>query len=208
MDIKEFVKAELKSDHSGHDFEHALRVADLALLIAKDEGGDLKVIEAASLLHDCVDSKLFPNNEDEQMKKVISLLIDNGYEEEQIEMIEDIISKMSWHLHKDKEEPFPYIEGNVVRDADRLEALGAIGIIRAIEYGNNHLRPFYNEQDLERRRTGKTIVDNQTTLSHFYGKLLLLEEHFATKKGKELAHQRNEYLKGFIKEFYIEIETK
>lgn len=205
MEIQEFVKREVGEDRSGHGYLHAERVARLAAKIQEKEGGDPRLIQAAALLHDCADSKLFPGQEKEQLKKIQGVLGDNGYSAAEIDKILDIISHLSWHLQKEDEKPFPYSEGNIVRDADRLEALGAIGIIRAISYGVKEGRPFYDEEDLKRITLGIEVKDNPTTLSHFYDKLLRLQEHFATPTGKALAQERTAFLKSFLQEFYQEI---
>lgn len=201
--IEEFVASTLKDDHSGHGYLHAKRVASLANKISQKEGGSLRIILPSALLHDCLDSKLFAD-EKAQKDKIIACLQENKYSQPEIDKIIDIITHLSWHLSKEKEQPFPYIEGNIVRDADRLEALGAIGLVRTIEYGASRQRDFYNEEDMKRRE-GKIVKDNPTTLSHFYDKLLLLESHFTTKTGQEMAKKRTDFLRSFLDEFYKEI---
>lgn len=201
--IEEFTKRTLVSDTSGHGFFHASRVVSLAKKISQKEGGSLRIIVPSALLHDCLDSKLFAD-EEAQKKKIIICLQENKYSPTEIEKIMDIITHLSWHLAKEKEKPFPYIEGNIVRDADRLEALGAVGIVRTIEYGSSKGRPFYNEMDLKREE-GQEVKANPTTLSHFYDKLLLLEPHFVTETGKAMAKERTDFIRSFLAEFYREI---
>lgn len=202
MNIQEFVKRELGSDNSGHSYLHATRVASLAKMINRKEGGDARIIEAASFLHDCMDSKLF-SDIPSQKEKIISVLKTNGYSASSIKTIMDIIEHLSWHIAKREEKPFPYKEGNIVRDADRLEALGAIGILRATEYGASRKRAFYEEEDLKRAKQGLEPISN-TTLAHFYEKLLLLEPYFITTEGKRLAKERTDFIRLFLKEFYKE----
>jgi uncharacterized protein len=201
-DLLSFVEQEIGSDRSGHDPTHAKRVLSLAKQIAAKEGGNLRLIEAAALLHDTIDSKLFSNPQG-QIDKVTSFLKANGYRDEEIQAILAIITTMSWHLHNDK--PVS-LEAAIVTDADRLEALGAVGIIRCIEYGSVHGRPFYEEKNLKRDSSGVHFAQtSETDLSHFYDKLLKLGEHFYTPTGKKMAEQRIAFLQSFLTEFYNEV---
>lgn len=202
MDIESFVQQELAFDHSGHGFQHAKRVALSAQKIQRKEGGDLRLIEAASLLHDCADSKLFKDPKAQQ-KKIEACLLANGFSENETKQVLTIIGSMSWHLHEEKGLSK---EGQIVSDADKLEALGAIGIIRTIEYGASRGREFYEEKNLV--RSGEAVSFGQpseTTLSHFYEKLLLMLPSFQTKTGQQEARRRLDYLKGFLDEFYSEL---
>ena len=205
MDLISFVKTELAFDHSGHDFAHAERVYQNALSIQKEEGGNLKIISAAALLHDTVDSKLFPNPLPQQ-EKIRALLNENSYSDGEMQEIFKIITTMSWHL-KDHLQEEPSLEQKIVTDADRLEALGAIGIIRCIEYGTTRNRPFYERKNLKKDEEGHWSFgeESETDLSHFYVKLLKLEASFYTAAGKKEAHRRSEFLRAFLEEFYSEL---
>jgi uncharacterized protein len=202
MDLPSFVRQEIGSDRSGHDFSHAKRVLTLARQIASKEGGNLRIIEAAALLHDTVDSKLFIDTQ-KQATKVRDILTQNAYSPSESQAVLQIITTMSWHLHT---EGSLSLEQKIVTDADRLEALGAIGIIRCIEYGSAHGRVFYEEKNIV-RQDGKASFgeSSETDLSHFYDKLLKLGDHFYTATGKEMAEKRIAFLKEFLAEFYEEI---
>lgn len=205
MDLLSFVKTELANDLSGHSFSHAERVAMNAKALEKEEGGNPRIIEAAAYLHDCVDSKLFPDPQ-KQVEKVSSFLKENGYSDGEMQEIMKIITTMSWHLKNALPKEISR-EQKIVTDADRLEALGAIGIIRCIEYGTSRGRKFYDEKNIRHAENGEIVYgeDSDTDLSHFYQKLLKLEDSFYTPSGKKEAHRRSEFLRAFLKEFYSEL---
>lgn len=202
--ISDFVSNHLKDDRGGHGFEHAQRVERTALFLAKQEGGDPRIIKAAALLHDCMDSKLGTETT-ERKKEIEDFLRSNGYSEKEKEAILDIIENISWH--KGTQEAT--LEGKIVQDADRLEALGAIGLVRTIEYGSSKGRPFYEAKNLE-DVDGEFVFkeSTETTLSHFYDKLLRLENTMNTKTAKKMAHERTEFLRSFLAEFYSELSLK
>jgi uncharacterized protein len=205
MDIETFLRSQVGGDVSGHGVDHALRVQSNARSIFVEEGGSWRIISAASLLHDCVDEKLFPSPA-EELRKVDACLLDNGYSDNERSVIKAIITTMSWHK-RDALANEPSLEQKIVTDADRLEALGAIGIIRTIEFGASRGRPFYDETNLKKETDGTTFSKpSNSTLSHFYEKLLLLEDGFYTKTGKEMAHSRSSFLRAFLREFYREID--
>ncbi len=200
--LETFVHDTLAFDESGHGYDHAVRVRDLARKIAREEGGNLRIIEAASLVHDTIDSKLFSNTE-ERISLLKVALQQAEYSSEEIQSVITIITHLSWHLHDTSEKT---IEAKIVSDADRLEALGAIGLIRTIEFGASHHRKFYEEKNL--LRDGKSVSfaqSSETTLSHFYDKLLKLGDSFYTLTGQKLAEERIAFLKTFLDEFYREI---
>lgn len=204
--IIEFVKEELANDLSGHNFKHIERVYNNALLLIKHEGGNKKIILTSCLLHDLVDDKLFDNIE-QQKQKIINMLKENNYNLPEIEQILNIISSISFH-HGNIDECND-LNLEIVRDADRLDALGAIGIIRCIEYGNNLRRPFYEDDNLlindEKIEFNKTT---NTSLSHFYDKLLKLKDYMHTYTAKQIALRRTAFLEIFLDEFYQELKNK
>jgi uncharacterized protein len=201
--LEEFVQKTLAFDHSGHGYAHACRVKDLALSFQKKEGGDPRIIAAAALTHDTIDSKLFVDQE-RQITLLKEALASTGYSPKESEEILTIITHLSWHLHDQSEKS---LEAKIVSDADRLEALGAIGLIRTIEYGASRGREFYSLENLK-KIDGKTQFDHstETTLSHFYDKLLTLEGTFFTLAAEKEAHKRSEFLKAFLAEFYRELD--
>jgi uncharacterized protein len=202
-ELEDYVKETLRFDHSGHGYDHALRVRSLARKIQKAEGGNLRIIESAALVHDTIDSKLFAEPE-LQIGKLKDELKKLHYSESDIDAIITIISHLSWHLHDGSEKT---LEAKIVSDADRLEALGAIGLVRTVEYGASHGRSFYEDANLK-KENGRTVFNEstETTLSHFYDKLLKLEGTFQTATGEKLAHERAEFLRAFLAEFYRELD--
>ncbi len=199
--IIKFVKNELLNDHSGHDYKHIERVVSNAYKIIKYEGGNEKIIITSCYLHDIVDNKLFLDI-DTQINKIKELLIKQKYNEDEILEIIDIITSISYSKNKD----LKTLNAMIVRDADRLDAIGAIGIIRTIEYGNNKLRPFYEEDNIKKENNKYTFnISTETTLSHFYDKLLKLYDLFHTETAKEMGKRRTQFLKQFLEEFYSEL---
>lgn len=201
--IIEFVKKELAFDNSGHNFQHIERVVKNALYLIKHEGGNERIIVTACYLHDIIDHKLF-DNIDSQKDKIVKLLIDNHYLPTEIEEIIEIIESVSFSKGNINECNNLNLE--IVRDADRLDALGAIGIIRTIEYGNSKNRLFYEEENLNRNENNIIFKDStNTSLSHFYDKLLRLKDLMHTFTAKKLAEKRHQFMLLFLEEFYSEI---
>ena len=184
--LEEFVLAELSKDCSGHNHQHAHRVVSNALQILKEENGDYVVVVTASILHDVIDHKLFEDTS-AQLQKVKVLMQNISFS-------------------GGKSAGLKSLNAQIVCDADRLDALGAIGIIRTIEYGASKGRPFYNEENLKCGRQGVLQEDlPNTSLSHFYEKLLKLEGLMFTRFGKELAKQRTQFMFQFLQQFYDEL---
>ncbi|WP_349305562.1 HD domain-containing protein [Bacillus sp. FJAT-49736] len=201
---EEFVRKEMGEDSTGHDWYHVDRVRNLSLYIAKCEGkGDLFIIEMASLLHDIADDKLnvtslAGSNKLHQFLNTLSL--PSTLEAE----IVDIIEKISF---KGGNEAFLHtFEQMAVRDADRLDAIGSIGIARAFAYGGKKGQLMYDpaiqvreNMTLDDYRNGKS-----STIHHFYEKLLLLKDKMLTNTGKQIALERHQYLEAFLQQFYKE----
>lgn len=201
--IINFVKLELQHDNSGHGLQHALRVYSNAKKINENEMGDEKIVLTAALLHDIVDKKLFLNF-DERIDYVKHFLNNNNYSPEEIDEIIYIISNISWNDGKNVE--LNSLNAKIVRDADRLDAIGAVGIIRTIEYGNSKQRNFYDNDNIV-YNNGKYEFGQITnsTLSHFYEKLLLLKDKLHTKTAMDMAEERHKFMLLFLNEFYNEI---
>jgi uncharacterized protein len=177
-------------DASGHDFDHTLRVFHMATRLAQEEGADLQTVQLAALLHDVDDRKLSPETYEGKLRAV-AFLQENGVGKEQIEMITDIISRISFSAHM---APPESIEGKCVQDADRLDAMGAIGIARTFAFGGSRGRRLH---DPER-------IDANASIQHFYDKLLLLKEGMHTATGRRLAGERDTYMRRFLEQFYAE----
>lgn len=201
---EDFVQQEMGTDSTGHDWFHVDRVRNLALYIAKCEGkGDLFVIEMASLLHDIPDEKLNSSLE-EGKNKLNSFLSSLSLAPHLHAVIIEIIETLSFK--GGNESSLHTFEQMAVRDADRLDAIGAIGIARAFAYGGKKGQLLYDpglqvreNMTIEDYRKGKS-----STIHHFYEKLLLLKDKMLTKTGKQIALERHQFLKTFLEQFYKE----
>ncbi|PHE26629.1 phosphohydrolase [Bacillus pseudomycoides] len=198
-----FVRDILETDASGHDWYHIKRVHKLALSLSEKEGGDRFVIEMAALLHDVADEKL---NESEEagMKKVSDWLEGLNVTEEENEHILHIIMNMSYKGgHGGK---VSTLEGKIVQDADRLDALGAIGIARTFAYGGAKGRLMYDPNIPPREEMTKEEYrkNDDPSLNHFYEKLLKLKDLMNTDAAKREAEIRHRYMEEFIEQFMKE----
>lgn len=202
-----YVKEKFENEYSGHDWFHTLRVFRTATRIAEAEGADLETVQLAALLHDVDDRKLSPETYAEQ-KNARSFLAENGVEESVVCEICRIISEVSF-VGSDSVVPST-LEGKCVQDADRLDAIGAIGIARAFAYGGNHNRLMYHPDIAPNPNMSKEeyIKSNSTTVNHFYEKLFKLTDMMNTDTAKQIAKERDEYMKAFIAEFLNEWEGK
>ncbi len=203
---KEFVKSKLEGEGSGHDYWHIHKVWANAVNIAKEEKADLFVVELGALLHDIADWKFHaldvgPRIAREHLKSL-------GVSNEIIEHVCDIIDAVSFK-GAGNEKPMKTIEGKIVRDADRLEALGAIGIARCFAYGGYKGNPIY-VPNLKVRNNLKfeEYKKESSQINHFYEKLLLLKDLMLTETGKKLALGRHEFIENYLKQFFMEWEGK
>ena len=205
-----FVKNELKNAEGGHDWFHIERVYKNALLIAKNEPVDITIVSLAALLHDIADPKF--NNGDETIGPRVAseFLLKQNVSSEIIEHVTQIIENMSFKNSFDLNASFTSKEMEVVQDADRLDAIGAIGIARCFNYGGFKDRPLYNPEIPPNQNMTKAEykASNSPTINHFYEKLLLLKDQMNTKTGKRIALERHKYMEGFLKQFYAEWEGK
>ncbi|WP_179344719.1 HD domain-containing protein [Winogradskyella ursingii] len=205
-----FVKQELKDAEGGHDWFHTERVYKNALLISKSEPVDILVVSLAALLHDIADSKFFKGDETIGPKKAREFLLKNNVDSGIIEHVIQIIENMSFKNSFDSDATFTSKEMKVVQDADRLDAIGAIGIARCFNYGGFKNRPLYNpeiEPNLTMTKAEYKVSD-APTINHFYEKLLLLKDQMNTKTGKQIASDRHKFMESFLKQFYAEWEGK
>ena len=199
MDILTFLRSELGQDDSGHDEAHALRVLEFARAIQAKEGGDWPYIEGCALLHDCIDSKLGLDTASQE-EKVFACLSENGYSAEKAQRMLMTMKRMSFHLH---DEEALTLEDKIVRDADRLDALGRVGARRALEYGKSRNRPLFSPQNLIEIDMG-LIPSGESTIAHFFEKLLILDRHLYTDTAKEMAVPLKQELIKCLKELYEE----
>lgn len=203
---KEFIKGIFKEDCTGHDVYHTLRVYRTALKIQEKEGGDLFLVSIASLLHDVDDYKLVKDRKETDDPYLNAKEFMNSVElgEEFQKQVIEIISSISF---KANETVTPKtIEGKIVQDADRLDAIGAIGIARAFAYGGHKNSPLYNpdEKPMENMDFEMYKKHRGSTINHFYEKLLKLKDMINTETGREIALVRDAFMKEFLAEFYKE----
>ncbi len=202
-----FVKKELQNAEGGHDWFHIERVFKNTILIAKAEKVDVFVVSLAALLHDIADPKF--NNGDEKIgpKKAKQFLIDENVPKKISIHVINIIKHMSFKNSFDKNlQNFKTKEFEVVQDADRLDAIGAIGIARCFNYGGFKNRPLYNPEIIPNLTMTKEEYKNSTapTINHFYEKLLLLKDKMNTETGKQIATDRHLFMEKYLEQFYNE----
>lgn len=182
----EYARECFANDASGHDFYHTMRVYHTALRIAEEEGADSQIVALTALLHDVDDHKLPPDTF-ESKGKATAFLRENGASEVLTTSVVQIISEISFSTGCVP----TTIEGKCVQDADRLDAIGAIGVARAFAYGGSRGRAMYDPEG----------NDDSTTVAHFYQKLLLLKDRMNTCTGKRMAEERHQYTSVFLDKF-------
>jgi uncharacterized protein len=205
----EFVKESLKGAESGHDWWHIERVWNNAKLLIKSEEVDPFIVELAALLHDIADSKFHDGDEEIGPKKAGEYLKSIGIEDSQIVHIQQIIRNMSFKASLGTLN-FSSKEMEVVQDADRLDAIGAIGIARAFTYGGFKNRELYNPEIPPALNMSKEEYKSSTapTINHFYEKLLLLKDKMNTPTGLRIAEERHQFMLTYLEQFYNEWNGK
>jgi uncharacterized protein len=209
----QFVKEQLVDAEGGHDWFHIERVWKNAKLIAKNESADLFIVELGALLHDIADAKFYNGDETIGSKKARSFLKSIEVDELTIQHIENIINHISYKnslVPNNKNDRFVSKELDIIQDADRLDAMGAIGIARAFNYGGYKNRELYNPNTKPNINQSKEAYKSSTapTINHFYEKLLLLKDKMNTITGKQMAQERHNFMKQFLEQFYSEWEAK
>lgn len=204
-----FVKEKLENAEGGHDWFHIERVYKNALQIAKGEVCDGIAVKLGALLHDIADSKFHNGDETIGPKIAREFLESEMVDEATILHVINIIENISFK-GGNTQKSFSSMELDIVQDADRLDAIGAIGIARAFNYGGFKNRPLYNPSIAPNLHMSKEeYKTNQApTLNHFYEKLLLLKDKMNTKTGKQIAQERHRYMEGFLSQFYAEWDGK
>lgn len=202
---KAFVKKTLNGAEGGHDWFHTLRVYNNALLIAKNENVNQTVVELGALLHDIADSKFYNGNESIGPKMAREFLQSLQVEPAITDHVVKIIENISFKGGNEKQK-FKSAELDVVQDADRLDAIGAIGIARCFNYGGFKNRPLYDPEIKPNLNMSKTEYKNSNapTINHFYEKLLLLKDRMNTDTGKAIAFERHNYMLQFLDQFFKE----
>ena len=200
-----FVEEKLAGEGSGHDWWHIYRVWNLAKNIAGQEGANLIIVELSALLHDIADWKFHNGDDSIGPKLAEQFLVENQVERRVIDPVIEIITSISY---KGAGVPTPMntLEGKVVQDADRLDAIGALGIARTFAYGGYKNRLIYHpEEKPVLHQSFDDYKKNQGhTINHFYEKLLLLKDRMNTASGKRLAEARHQFMQAYLDQFYKE----
>lgn len=205
--IKYFARTVLENDTTGHDWKHALRVESNVRLLSDADfsEAEIEVLFASAWLHDTIDEKL-DEDKRQSIGTIRTLLEENGATTNQLEEILDIIQNLSYSKNIEKKRTLSKL-GQIVQDADRLDAIGAIGIARTFYYGGYRGNALYDDtmpRTLE-QLTEENYRTESSVLNHFYEKLLLLEETMNTEAGKEEARVRTQFMQTFLDRFYEEI---
>lgn len=198
-----FVRNTFQDDYSGHDYFHTLRVYKMAERIAEQEHADLMTVQLAALLHDVDDIKLSPETYADK-DRAVDFLRKHGISEEMIKTVCHIIGEVSF---KGTDSTVPEtIEGKCVQDADRLDAMGAVGIARAFAYGGNHHRILYDPEIKPAVNMNAEEYRHHvsTTINHFYEKLFQLKGLMNTDTAKKIAGQREDFMKIYLSQFLAE----
>jgi uncharacterized protein len=200
-----FVRETLNNAEGGHDWWHIYRVYTNARLIVQTEDCDLLTVELAALLHDIADSKFHNGDEEIGPRTAGDFLRSLAVDEPIIEHVQQIIRHISFKSGFD-DNTFQSAELSIVQDADRLDAIGAIGIARTFSYGGFKGREIYNPEIKPNLNMSKEEYKNSTapSLNHFYEKLLLLKDKMNTTTGKKLAEQRHTFMEAYLQQFYLE----
>jgi len=200
---EDYIRNYFENEGSGHDWWHIHRVRNMALKLFENEGGDKFIIEMAALLHDLDDWKLNSGTESKTVKWLKTLDIEEARAEKILEIIEQVSFKGAGVENKART-----IEAKIVQDADRLDAIGAIGIARTFAYGGHKSRPIYHpdikpvmHSDFESYKNS-----NAPTINHFYEKLLLLKNALNTSAAIEIAKNRHIFMETFLTQFFAEWE--
>jgi uncharacterized protein len=200
-----FVKEQLSGAEGGHDWFHIERVFNNAILIAIEEKCDIPTVQLAALLHDIADSKFYGGDETIGPKTARTFLETITVPAETIDHVVKIIENISFKGGKVARN-FSSIELDIVQDADRLDAIGAIGIARAFNYGGFKNRALHDPNIAPNTTMTKEEYKSNSapTINHFYEKLLLLKDKMNTVTGKKIALERHRYMEGFLVQFYAE----
>ena len=204
---RDFVREHLQNDATGHDWWHIFRVWKVSLQLAQEENADLFVVQLAALLHDISDWKFSGGDDQKGITISTKWLSSHGVEDDIIQHVCQIIGDISYK-GAGVATPMKSVEGMVVQDADRLDAMGAIGIARAFAYGGNKGREMCNP-DVKplKHQSFEAYKKNQgTTINHFYEKLLLLKDRMNTKTGARIACERHRVMEEYLTQFMSEWE--
>lgn len=202
--IEKIIRKKFHNEGTGHDWFHIDRVRRLSLFIHEKEGGDRNLIEIAALLHDISDHKFNGGDFEQGGKEAKKILQEYNFEETFIENVKTIIDGISFKGNGVINKMYS-LEGKIVQDADRLDAIGAIGIARTFAFGGSINQPIYDPSIEPAIHTSKEAYQKRThTINHFYEKLLILEEKMHTETAKSIAKKRTQLMKDYLDAFYQE----
>lgn len=202
--IEKYVAEKFQNEGTGHDWHHIDRVRRLSLHIQEREGGNRDLIEIAALLHDISDHKFNGGDFERGGKEAKSILVQFNIENDLAEKIVDIVNAVSFKGNSVADQ-MSSLEGKIVQDADRLDAIGAIGIARTFAFGGSIGQPIYDPEIKPSIHKSKEEYQNRThTINHFYEKLLILEERMHTKTAKSIAKERTLLMNDYLTSFYSE----
>lgn len=202
--IEKYMEDKFQNEGTGHDWFHIDRVRRLALFIQEKEGGERDLIELAALLHDISDHKFNGGDFEKGGKEAKSILQQFNIDENTIDKIVDIVNTVSFKGNSVPDK-MNSLEGKIVQDADRLDAIGAIGIARTFAFGGSIGQPIYNPDIEPSIHKSKEEYQNRThTINHFYEKLLILEDRMHTATAKSIAKERTALMRDYLNSFYSE----
>ncbi|MBP9760365.1 MAG: HD domain-containing protein [Candidatus Pacebacteria bacterium] len=196
VDTETFVRSTLDKDGTGHDWWHCVRVRNTAVKLAHEEGAEVRIVELSALLHDIADHKFHGGDKEVGPRIAKEFLEAQGVEREVVEHVANIIRHMSWSTSKEGNRAFDSLEMRIVQDADRLDAIGAIGIARCFAYSGHAGRPLYDPTT-----DGEY---NTSALQHFQDKLFKIRDSLHTASARNIAQERHVYMKEYVARFHDE----
>lgn len=205
QETKEYIKNIFNNNYDGHDYYHSIRVYEIATKIAIEEKANLFVVQLSALLHDIDDRKVLNNPNNDSVRDFLG-----KYNVPQT-IIDDICNNINDVSFLGMDSVIPRsLEGKCVQDADRLDAIGAIGIARAFAFGGSNQRLIYDPKSEPIYNMNKEtyIKNNSSTINHFYEKLFLIKDMMNTKVGQTMALERDHYMRTFLDEFFAEWNCK
>ena len=205
----QFVEQKLAGDGSGHDWWHIYRVWNLAKNIAAQEGANSIIVELSALLHDIADWKFHDGDDTKGPQMAEQFLLENKVAREVINPVVEIVATISYK-GAGVATPIQTLEGKVVQDADRLDAIGAMGIARTFAYGGHKNRLMYHpdEKPVMHQSFAEYKKNTGHTINHFYEKLLLLKDRMNTGSAKQMAEGRHQFMQSYLDQFFEEWDGK
>lgn len=199
------IRSHFENDFSGHDWHHIMRVYRNALYIQAKEGGDREIVALGALLHDISDHKMNGGQLDKGGEEAARILLDMNVGQDTVDKVSLLVDNISYKGANVADKVIS-LEQQIVQDADRLDAIGAIGIARAFAFGGNRNRPIYEpEIQAELHDSFEQYAHAKShTVNHFYEKLLLLKDRMHTETGKRMAEERHVFMENFLRQFYKE----